>query len=62
MSDWSSDVCSSDLDESDDGFSSNDADEDDGASSPSDDEMLMYLPFVTRDKKGSSFDNESSHA
>ena len=39
-------------DESDDGSDSDDADEDDGASSPSDDEMLMYLPFITRDKKG----------
>ena len=39
-------------DESDDGSDSDDVDEDDGASSPSDDEMLMYLPFITRDKKG----------
>ena len=39
-------------DESDDGSDSDDADKDDGASSPSDDEMLMYLPFITRDKKG----------
>ena len=39
-------------DESDDGSDSDDADEDDGVSSPSDDEMLMYLPFITRDKKG----------
>ena len=42
-------------DESDDGSDSDDADEDDGASSPSDDEMLMYLPFITRDKKGKQF-------
>ena len=39
-------------DESDDGSDSDDADKDDGASSPSDDEMLMYLAFITRDKKG----------
>ena len=39
-------------DESDDGSDSDDVDEDDGASSLSDDEMLMYLAFITRDKKG----------
>ena len=39
-------------DESDDGSDSDDGDKDDGAGLPSDDVYLMYLPFVTRDKKG----------
>ena len=45
-------------DESDDGSDNDDADEDDDDGSSSDDEMSTWCtyPFVTRDKRGSSFE------
>ena len=50
-------------DEDNDGDSNDDGDEDDSAISPSDDEMSSWYtyPYVTRDKKGEYFWDESSH-